>query len=110
MTILEQMGERARAAARVLACAGSRQKDEALRQIARAFREEKAVILAANREDIERAKADGMTPSLLDRLTLTPQRLEGMARGIRQVAALPDPVGRVLASHTTDNGLQVEKI
>ena len=110
MTILEQMGERARAAARVLACAGSRQKDEALRQIARAFREEKAVILAANREDIERAKADGMTPSLLDRLTLTPQRLEGMAAGAEEVAAQPDPVGRVLEGGKRPNGLLIEKI
>ncbi len=84
-------------------------KNAALEAMAAALLEEEDSILKANAADMEAARGR-ISEVMLDRLALDHQRLEGMARGIRQVAALPDPVGRVLASHTTDNGLQVEKI
>ena len=84
-------------------------KNAALEAMAAALLEEEDSILKANAADMEAARGR-ISEVMLDRLALDHQRLEGMARGVRQVAALPDPVGRVLASHTTDNGLQVEKI
>lgn len=109
MTALEQMGQKARAAARVLASAGEK-KDRALYRIADAFREESETIRKANEQDLAAAKQNGMSQSLLDRLTLTPQRLESMAQGVEEVAAQPDPVGLVLEGGRRPNGLMIEKI
>lgn len=109
MTALEQMGQKARAAARVLASAGEK-KDRALYRIADAFRKESETIRKANEQDLIAAKQNGMSQSLLDRLTLTPQRLESMAQGVEEVAAQPDPVGLVLEGGRRPNGLMIEKI
>ena len=109
MTALEQMGQKARAAARVLASAGEK-KDRALYRIADAFRKESETIRKANEQDLAAAKQNGMSQSLLDRLTLTPQRLESMAQGVEEVAAQPDPVGLVLEGGRRPNGLMIEKI
>lgn len=109
MTALEQMGQKARAAARVLASAGEK-KDRALYRIADAFRKESETIRKANEQDLAAAKQNGMSQSLLDRLTLTPQRLESMAQGVEEVAAQPDPVGMVLEGGRRPNGLMIEKI
>jgi glutamate-5-semialdehyde dehydrogenase len=109
MTQLEIMGANAKKASRFLMNAGSK-KDEALKAIARALRENSDSIVKANDVDIENGKNAGLTPSLLDRLRLTSERIEGMAQGVEQVAALPDPVGRVLDGRTLKNGLQIEKI
>lgn len=109
MTALEQMGQKARAAARVLASAGEK-KDRALYRIADAFRKESETIRKANEQDLVAAKQNGMSQSLLDRLTLTPQRLESMAQGVEEVAAQPDPVGLVLEGGRRPNGLMIEKI
>lgn len=108
MTALEQMGQKARAAARVLASAGEK-KDRALYRIADAFRKESETIRKANEQDLAAAKQNGMSQSLLDRLTLTPQRLESMAQGVEEVAAQPDPVGLVLEGGRRPNGLMIEK-
>ena len=109
MTTLEQMGAAAKQAARVLMNAGA-QKDAALLAIAGALRDNAPAIIAANRLDLENGKAAGLSASLLDRLALDEGRIDGMAQGVEQVAAMPDPVGRILEGRTLKNGLQIEKI
>ena len=109
MTQLEAMGASAKQAARVLMNAGAK-KDEALLSIAKALRDNAATIIEANQIDIENGKAAGLTPSLLDRLRLDEGRIEGMADGVTQVAAQPDPIGKVIEGRTLKNGLQIEKV
>ena len=109
MTKLEQMGAKAKDASRFLMTAGSK-KDIALGAIADALCENCEEILAANKIDLENVEKSGLTASLLDRLRLSGERINGMADGVRQVAALPDPVGRVLDGRTLKNGLQIEKV
>ena len=109
MTQLEIMGANAKKAARVLMIAGAK-KDEALKAIAKALRENSQAIIAANDIDIENGKKAGLTASLLDRLKLDEGRISGMADGVEQVAAQPDPIGRVIEGRTLKNGLQIEKI
>ena len=109
MTVLETMGANAKQASRFLMNAGSK-KDEVLLAVAKALRENSEAIIKANNIDIENGKNAGLTDSLLDRLRLTDERIEGMASGVEQVAALADPVGRVLDGRTLKNGLQIEKV
>ena len=109
MTQLEIMGANAKKAARFLMTAGSK-KDEALNAIASALRANSNTIIEANKIDIENGKKAGLTESLLDRLSLDEGRINGMADGVEQVAAVADPVGRVLDGRTLKNGLQIEKI
>ena len=109
MTQLEIMGANAKKAARVLMNAGTK-KDEALKAIAKALRENSQAIIAANDIDIENGKKAGLTASLLDRLKLDEGRILGMADGVEQVAAQPVPIGRVIEGRTLKNGLQIEKI
>lgn len=109
MTQLEIMGANAKNAARFLMTAGAK-KNDALHAIANALRKHSDEIIKANEKDIENGKNSGMSESLLDRLKLSPERIEGMAQGIEQVAALADPVGRVLDGRTLDNGLKIEKV
>ncbi|MBD4629197.1 gamma-glutamyl-phosphate reductase, partial [Xanthomonas citri pv. citri] len=77
------------------AAAGTGEKDRALESICQTILARQEDILSANREDLKAAEEAGMIPALMDRLTLTPQRIEGMIEGVRQVAALPDPIGQV---------------
>lgn len=109
MTQLEIMGAKAKEASRFLMTAGSK-KDEALNAIAKALRENAYKIIKANDIDIENGKNAGLTKSLLDRLKLTEERINGMADGVSEVASLADPVGRVLDGRTLKNGLQIEKV
>lgn len=109
MTVMERMGQNAKAASRSLAVAGA-EKDLALTAIARALLERQEEILEANRIDLQNGKEAGLTPSLLDRLALTPERIEGMAEGVRQIITLPDPVGKVLDGTVRPNGLQITKV
>ena len=109
MTQLEIMGAKAKEASRFLMTAGSK-KDEALNAIAKALRENADKIIKANDIDIENGKQAGLTNSLLDRLKLTEERINGMADGVSEVASLADPVGRVLDGRTLKNGLQIEKV
>ena len=110
MTELQSMGIRAAAAAKVLARASTEQKNAALTAISQALTDNMDAILAANVEDISAAKASGMNPSMLDRLTLTAQRVESIAKAVLKVAALPDPVGEILSENTLPNGLSVCKV
>lgn len=109
MTQLEIMGVKAKEASRFLMTAGSK-KDEALNAIAKALRENADIIIKANDIDIENGEKAGLTKSLLDRLKLTEERINGMADGVSEVASLADPVGRVLDGRTLKNGLQIEKV
>lgn len=109
MTQLEIMGAKAKEASRFLMTAGSK-KDEALNAIAKALRENADKIIKANNIDIENGEKAGLTKSLLDRLKLTEERINGMADGVSEVASLADPVGRVLDGRTLKNGLQIEKV
>ncbi len=100
----------AQKAARKLAAAGTEAKNAALLAMARALEENEEEILAANRLDMDAARAKGLKSSLLDRLRLDPRRLDDMADGLRQVAALPDPIGEVIGGGRRPNGLTVTKI
>lgn len=103
------MGAAAKAAAAVLRTAGEK-KRLALQAAAAALRGGQAEILAANERDLEAARANGMSPAMLDRLALNAVRIESMAKGMEDVAAQRDPVGRVLSGETRPNGLKIEKI
>ncbi|MGF1594191.1 MAG: glutamate-5-semialdehyde dehydrogenase [Kiloniellaceae bacterium] len=104
------LGRAARAAAAVLALADPETKNRALHAAARAIRTQAETIAAANARDMAAARAKGVTPALLDRLELTPERIEAMARGVEEVAALPDPVGRTLAEWDRPNGLKIARV
>lgn len=105
MTALEQQGQLARAAGRVLAITNTAQKNAALEAIAELLTKKQDLWLAANAEDVSAAAAAGMRPAMLDRLTLTKDRIAGIVEGIRQVATLPDPIGTVTKMETRPNGL-----
>ena len=107
---VRDLGPRARAAATRLAAASTADKNTALLTAADLMLARSAELLAANRLDVEAAEADDMEPGPLDRLRLTEARLAGMAEGLRDVAALPDPVGEVLEGWRRPNGIQIEKV
>ncbi len=104
------IGQRARAAARVLALAPTTKKNDALDAMAKAIRTHARNILAANAEDVAEAERAGATAALLDRLTLTEARIEAMAAGLEAVRALPDPVGSVTECWTRPNGMTIERV
>ncbi len=108
--LMRDMGTRARAAAHVLALADSSRKEKALRAAAKAIRAQSSAILQANAEDIAAAREQNATPAFLDRLSLDAKRVAAMADGVDAVAALPDPVGQVIASWTRPNGLKFERV
>jgi glutamate-5-semialdehyde dehydrogenase len=105
---LEEAARAARAATSALAVAPRAVKDQALLLAAAALREREAQIIAANAEDI--AAAPGLSPAFRDRLLLNAARIEAMAKGLEEVAALPDPVGRVLAEWQRPNGLRFQRV
>ena len=104
------IGRAARAAGHLLSLAPRAQKDEALLGAASAMRQQAAKILAANAEDMAAAKAKQLTPALLDRLKLDPARVEAMAKGLEEIAALADPVGAVMAEWTRPNGMRISRV
>jgi len=100
----------AKEAARALALASTRAKNEALLQMARGLEEKTAPLLEANRADLERGRAAGLTSAFIDRLTLSETRIEEMAAGLRQVAALPDPVGETVEAWRRPNGIEISRV
>jgi glutamate-5-semialdehyde dehydrogenase len=104
------IGRRAREAAAALALVPAEAKTRALRGAAAAVRSQANEILAANAEDLAAAKESGIGAALLDRLALDPKRLESVAAGLEDIAALPDPIGRVLADWTRPNGLRISRV
>ncbi len=109
-TLMTDLGRQARAAARTLALAPPEQKNRALEAMERAIRAGADKILAANAEDVADAKAAGTTSAFLDRLTLTPARVEAMAEGIAVVRGIADPVGTVTESWQRPNGMTIERV
>lgn len=109
MTALQKQGRLAKAAAGILATAGTEKKNRALESIAQAFTQRQDQWLEANAQDIRLAKAAGMRPALLDRLSLNPQRIQGIVEGIRHIIALPDPIGKSDRTDTRPNGLIIIK-
>jgi glutamate-5-semialdehyde dehydrogenase len=107
---MARLGRDAREAAAVLALAAPEVKAEALRQAAKAVRTRAGEILAANARDVDAAKAHGTGAALVDRLLLDPKRLEGIARGLEDIADLPDPIGKVLDARTRPNGLEISRV
>ncbi|WP_028637618.1 glutamate-5-semialdehyde dehydrogenase [Nocardioides sp. URHA0032] len=104
------MAERAREASHALALATRRTKDTALHAMADALLAGEDRVLAANAEDVVRAEEGGTPPNVVDRLRLTPERVAGMAQGLRDVAGLPDPVGEVVRGSTLANGLELRQV
>lgn len=107
--LVTSIAERARAASHVLATTPTAQKNAALESLATLIPAAAERLIAANKIDLDAAAANGLTPAQIDRLTLTPARLELLAESVRQVTALPDPVGTALKNWTQPNGLQFEK-
>ncbi|HWV52867.1 glutamate-5-semialdehyde dehydrogenase [Pseudorhodoplanes sp.] len=109
-TLMQDIGLRARKAARALALAPAAQKDKALRAMAKAIRAATPEILAANEGDVAEARAAGVTGSFLDRLTLDKKRVAAMAEGLEVVAKLADPVGQVVSKWKRPNGMSIERV
>lgn len=109
-TQIETLATAARSAARILAATKREDKDRALNAIAEHLIANESEILIANNEDVLRSQAEGISESLIDRLKLNPQRIADIANGARQIAALPDPVGRVIRERTLENGLHLKQI
>lgn len=109
MTVIEEMGAKAKKASRVLAVAGE-QKNKALLAIADAIRSNAQEIIAANQEDLAAGRTNGLSEALLDRLMLNKNRINGIAQGVDEVAALPDPIGTVISGGTRPNGLKITKV
>ena len=105
MTALQEQGRLAKAASYTLATAGTAKKNAALEAIAKVLTERKGEWLEANAEDAAAAREAGMRPAMLDRLTLTEERIDGIVEAVRQVVALPDPIGKVDKMETRPNGL-----
>ncbi len=109
-SLMTGLGQRARFASHGLALAPTEAKNRALNAAASAIRASAATIAAANGNDMATAQAKGLSKALLDRLMLDDKRIEGMARGLEDIAALPDPVGRVLAEWSRPNGLVISRV
>ncbi|WP_456826656.1 glutamate-5-semialdehyde dehydrogenase [Cellulomonas sp. P5_E12] len=104
------IAQRAKVASRTLAAATRATKDDALRAMADALVAGTEEIVAANAHDLERGRAEGTSPGLLDRLALTPERVVAIAEALRELAALPDPVGEVVRGSTLPNGLRMRQV
>ncbi|MGQ0847517.1 MAG: glutamate-5-semialdehyde dehydrogenase [Actinomycetota bacterium] len=107
--MIQHVGPAARAASRQLAMAGTVAKNEALQSAAERIQQQSGQLTGANDADLTDAKALGISGALLERLTLSPARIDGMAAGLRQVASLPDPVGEVTAGFVRPNGLRMTR-
>ena len=109
-TYMHTLGRAAREASRAMARAETRVKDLALMKMAAAIERDAERLLAANARDLEAARAAGLSEALIDRLTLTPKTIAGMAEGLRQIAALPDPVGGITDLNYRPSGIQVGRM
>ena len=107
---MDSLGRAARAAAAELALAAPEHKNKALFAAATALRAKEAAILEANAQDMAGGRAKGLSAALLDRLELTPQRIEAMAAGLEDIAGFPDPIGKTLAEWERPNGLKIARV
>ena len=106
-TYMEEIGKRAKEAAKTVQYLGQERKNEGLCMAAEELLIQQKYLLAENEKDIQAAKVNGMKDSLVDRLRLTQKRIEGMAEGLRQIAGLPDPIGEVISMNERPNGLKI---
>ena len=106
-TYMEEIGKRAKKAAKTVQYLGQKRKNEGLCMAAEELLIQQKYLLAENEKDIQAAKVNGMKDSLVDRLRLTQKRIEGMAEGLRQIAGLPDPIGEVISMNERPNGLKI---
>lgn len=104
---MQQLGEQARAASRLMAKAETNTKNQALRNIAALIRHHEKALLAANQQDLNAAKANGMEAAMLDRLTLSEKSIATMAEGLEQIASLPDPIGEMSNFKYRPSGIQI---
>ncbi|MEP3256205.1 MAG: glutamate-5-semialdehyde dehydrogenase [Roseibium sp.] len=109
-TVMAEIGQRARAASRVLAVAPTEAKNNALKEMAKAVRVDMTGILQGNAKDLELMRANGQSASFLDRGTLTEERIEAVARALEDIVALEDPVGSVISAWECPNGLKIERV
>ncbi len=110
LDVMQDLGKQARLAARSLALSPATQRNAALHAMAKAIRADAKLIFAANSRDLEAARQKDLKTSFLDRLTLTHERIEAMAIGLEDIAALPDPVGKVQAEWTRPNGMEISRV
>ena len=109
-TYMTELGERARAASRLMARADTASKNKALAAMADAIDASRAALAEANVQDMQNGREKGLDAAMLDRLELTPARIDGMIEGLRQVAALPDPIGGIRDMNYRPSGIQVGKM
>ncbi len=109
MTVIEKMGAKAKKASKMLSIAGEK-KNDALKAIAKALTDNAEKIIEANKIDLENGRQNNLSESLLDRLMLDDSRIKGIAQGVLEVAALPDPVGTVISGGKRPNGLEITKV
>lgn len=110
MTLIDSLGKQAKAAAPLIAAASTAQKNRALQHLAQELEAQAQHILAANAQDMQAAGEKGLDAALAERLELNPKRIESMINGVRQIAALPDPIGEIAAMKTNAKGLQVGRM
>lgn len=110
MTLIDSLGKQAKAAAPLIAAASTAQKNRALQHLAQELEAQAQHILAANAQDMQAAGEKGLDAALAERLELNPKRIESMIDGVRQIAALPDPIGEIAAMKTNAKGLQVGRM
>ena len=107
---LERIGQQAKEAEPLLRILTEEKKNQVLNQAAEALIAHTGRILEANQRDMDNGRERGMKAGLLDRLLLTPERIEGMAEGLRQIAELSDPIGQVVKEMTPANGLKIRQV
>lgn len=110
MTLIDSLGKQAKAVAPLIAAASTAQKNRALQHLAQELEAQAQHILAANAQDMQAASEKGLDAALAERLELNPKRIESMIDGVRQIAALPDPIGEIAAMKTNAKGLQVGRM
>jgi len=108
--LIDEIARKGRNASKILGKVASRSKDEALLKMAAAILSEKSYIIEENRKDLEDAKSKGQSKAFIDRLTFNQNRIKAMAEGLKEIAALRDPVGEVLGMRRRPNGLLVGKM
>ncbi|MBQ2972335.1 MAG: glutamate-5-semialdehyde dehydrogenase [Ruminococcus sp.] len=109
MLTVRELGQNAKKASRTLLCA-KESKNDALKNIADALINNADFIIEANKIDIENGRKNGLSDAMIDRLSLDKERIEGIAQGVREIIAMPDPVGKVLSGNTLKNGLSISKV
>ena len=108
--MLKALGEKAKKAERILMTASTNTKNEALRNIAKALSENSAYIIEQNKTDIENGRVNGMSESMIDRLTLTKERIDDIAKAVLQIVSYDDPCGKVISGTERPNGILIEKV